>query len=115
VRRIAGVHATFLADAIVEWLHGSVDERTAMANYHERRNAHGLPRITRPCAAPPTCARYRRIRARTAVASAWYWGARRPAVVSGGRGTTSGSWTISVGLNWSRVRSSSTPLANRFQ
>ncbi len=39
---MAGVHATFLADAIIDWLVGSVDERTAMASYHERRNAHAL-------------------------------------------------------------------------
>ena len=39
---MAGVHATFLADAIVDWLRGSADERTAFAGYHERRNAHGL-------------------------------------------------------------------------
>jgi flavin-dependent dehydrogenase len=40
---MASVHATFLAEAIVEWLGGSVDELTAMAGYHERRDAHGLP------------------------------------------------------------------------
>jgi hypothetical protein len=40
---MAGVHAGFLADAIIGWLDGSVDERRAMASYHERRNAHGLP------------------------------------------------------------------------
>ena len=39
---MAGVHATLLADAIIEWLHGSTDEQTAMATYHERRNAHAL-------------------------------------------------------------------------
>ena len=39
---MAAVHATFLADAIVDWLHGSADERTAFARYHQRRNAHGL-------------------------------------------------------------------------
>ena len=39
----AGVHATFLADAIVEWLRRSADERTALAGYHQRRDAHGLP------------------------------------------------------------------------
>ena len=38
----AGVHATFLADAIVDWLRGSADERTALAGYHQRRDAHGL-------------------------------------------------------------------------
>jgi len=31
---MAGVHATFLAEAIVQG--------TGMASYHERRNAHGL-------------------------------------------------------------------------
>lgn len=39
---MAGVHATFLADAIVDWLRGSADERTALAGYHQRRDAHGL-------------------------------------------------------------------------
>ena len=39
---MAGVHATFLADAIVDSLRGSADERTAFARYHQRRNAHGL-------------------------------------------------------------------------
>jgi flavin-dependent dehydrogenase len=39
---MAGVHATFLADAIVDRLRGSADERTAFSTYHERRNAHGL-------------------------------------------------------------------------
>jgi flavin-dependent dehydrogenase len=39
---MAGVHATFLAEAIVEWLDGAADERSALAAYHERRNAHGL-------------------------------------------------------------------------
>jgi hypothetical protein len=39
---MAGVHATFLADAIIDAWWGSADERTALARYHERRNAHGL-------------------------------------------------------------------------
>jgi flavin-dependent dehydrogenase len=39
---MAGVHATLLADAIIDALHGSADERTAFTRYHERRNAHGL-------------------------------------------------------------------------
>ena len=39
---MAGVHATFLAEAIVERLEGTADERTAFSAYHERRNAHGL-------------------------------------------------------------------------
>ena len=39
---MAGVHATFLADAIVGALDGSADERTAFATYHDRRNEHGL-------------------------------------------------------------------------
>jgi menaquinone-9 beta-reductase len=38
----AGVHATFLAEAIVDWLHGAADEGTALARYHQRRDAHGL-------------------------------------------------------------------------
>ena len=39
---MAGVHATFLAEAIVDWLQGPADEPTALARYHERRNAHAL-------------------------------------------------------------------------
>ena len=39
----AGIHAAFLADAIDEWLSGKVDESTALATYHRRRNEHGLP------------------------------------------------------------------------
>jgi hypothetical protein len=39
---MAGVHATFLADAIGDWLGAAADERTAFGRYHERRNAHGL-------------------------------------------------------------------------
>ena len=39
---MAGVHAAFLAEAIVAWLGGAADERAALAGYHERRNAHGL-------------------------------------------------------------------------
>lgn len=38
---MAGVHATFLADAIADRLHGA-EEATAFGRYHERRNAHGL-------------------------------------------------------------------------
>ena len=33
---MAGVHAAFLADAIVDWVRGSADERTAFARYHQR-------------------------------------------------------------------------------
>ncbi len=39
----AGIHAAFLADAIDDWLSGRVDETTAMATFHRRRNEHGLP------------------------------------------------------------------------
>ena len=39
---MASVHATFLADAIADWLYGPADERTAFAGYHERRNEHAL-------------------------------------------------------------------------
>ena len=39
---MAGVHATFLAEAITDWLQEGADEATALAGYHERRNAHGL-------------------------------------------------------------------------
>jgi flavin-dependent dehydrogenase len=38
---MAGVHATFLADAIRDRL-GGTEERNAFGGYHERRNAHGL-------------------------------------------------------------------------
>jgi len=57
---MAGVHAGFLADAIVRWVGCAADEGTALAEYHRRRNAHGLAAITRPCAAPPICGSYER-------------------------------------------------------
>ena len=38
----AGIHATFLADAISEWLSGRSDEATAFAAYRERRDEHAL-------------------------------------------------------------------------
>jgi flavin-dependent dehydrogenase len=38
----AAIHATFLADAIIEWLSGGSDEATALAGYRERRDEHAL-------------------------------------------------------------------------
>ena len=38
---LASVHATFLADALLDAL-GGTDEREALARYHARRNQHGL-------------------------------------------------------------------------
>ena len=40
---MAGVHAGFLAEAIVGWLDGGAGERAAMTGYHRRRDAHALP------------------------------------------------------------------------
>jgi flavin-dependent dehydrogenase len=39
---MAGMHATFLAESIIELLQGGADEEAAYAKYHERRNDHGL-------------------------------------------------------------------------
>ena len=39
---MAGVHATFLAEAITDWLGGATAEQTALGAYGERRDAHGL-------------------------------------------------------------------------
>lgn len=39
---MAGVHATFLADAIRDWTSGTRDEHTALGDYHKRRNEHAL-------------------------------------------------------------------------
>ena len=39
---MAGVHATFLADAIVHRLREGGDDRVVYSRYHERRNDHGL-------------------------------------------------------------------------
>ena len=38
----AGVHATFLADAIDDWLSGRTSEADAFATYHRRRDDHAL-------------------------------------------------------------------------
>jgi flavin-dependent dehydrogenase len=38
----AGMHATFLAEAIHGWLGGRMTERAAMQGYHARRDAHAL-------------------------------------------------------------------------
>ena len=40
---MAGTHATFLAEALLAWFGGTSSEDQALAAYHERRNAHGLP------------------------------------------------------------------------
>ncbi len=37
-----GVHATFLAEALLNWFGGTTSEAEAMASYHTRRNEHGL-------------------------------------------------------------------------
>jgi flavin-dependent dehydrogenase len=39
---MAGVHATFLADAIRDWTSGTTDKNAALAEYHKRRNEHAL-------------------------------------------------------------------------
>jgi hypothetical protein len=38
----ATVHATFLADALVQWFAGNLSEHDALASYHARRNEDGL-------------------------------------------------------------------------
>lgn len=40
---LAGIHATFLAEALLDWLGGVASEEQALATYHARRNDHGLP------------------------------------------------------------------------
>lgn len=39
---MAGMHATFLADAIVDRVQEGADEQAVYTRYHERRNDHGL-------------------------------------------------------------------------
>jgi 2-polyprenyl-6-methoxyphenol hydroxylase-like FAD-dependent oxidoreductase len=39
---MAGVHATFLAEALMDCLSEKPTEQQALASYHEHRNAHGL-------------------------------------------------------------------------
>jgi menaquinone-9 beta-reductase len=39
----AGTHATYLAEAIDDWLAGRRSETDAFADYHRRRDAHALP------------------------------------------------------------------------
>ena len=39
----AGIHATFLAEAIHAWLSGRLSEREALDNYRRRRDEHALP------------------------------------------------------------------------
>ena len=38
----AGVHATFLAEAIDDWLSGRRPEDEALAGYHARRDDHAM-------------------------------------------------------------------------
>ncbi|HYO49519.1 MAG TPA: NAD(P)/FAD-dependent oxidoreductase [Chloroflexia bacterium] len=40
---MAGVHATFLAEALLSWFGGSESEADALAKYHARRNEHCMP------------------------------------------------------------------------
>jgi flavin-dependent dehydrogenase len=39
---MAGVHATFLLDAILDWTSGRSGERSALADYQQRRDEHAL-------------------------------------------------------------------------
>jgi flavin-dependent dehydrogenase len=39
---MAGVHATFLLDAILDWTSGRTDERSALHTYQQRRDEHAL-------------------------------------------------------------------------
>ena len=43
----ASVHATFLAEALQEWLSGAVSERDALGRYHQRRDEDGLASYNR--------------------------------------------------------------------
>jgi len=38
----AMVHATFLGEAVIDWLSGVMSERDALARYHQRRNEDGI-------------------------------------------------------------------------
>lgn len=40
---MAGIHATYLADALIGWLVDGIPEAEALDGYHARRNEHGLP------------------------------------------------------------------------
>jgi hypothetical protein len=40
---MAGVHATFLHDAILDWTSARTDERSALQTYQQRRDEHALP------------------------------------------------------------------------
>lgn len=40
----ASRHASFLADALLDWFSGRAAEADALATFHTRRNEHGLPR-----------------------------------------------------------------------
>jgi 2-polyprenyl-6-methoxyphenol hydroxylase-like FAD-dependent oxidoreductase len=40
---LAGTHATYLAEALLAWFGNEASEEQALATYHKRRNAHGLP------------------------------------------------------------------------
>src|SRR5262249_20725215 len=39
---MAGTHAVFLADALLQWLGQALPESEALKTYHQRRNEHGL-------------------------------------------------------------------------
>ena len=39
---MASTHAVFLAEALMNWLAGTMSEREALATYHQRRNSHGV-------------------------------------------------------------------------
>jgi hypothetical protein len=40
---MAGVHATFLHEAILDWTSDRTDERSALQTYKQRRDEHALP------------------------------------------------------------------------
>jgi len=46
----AMVHATFLADALLSWFTGAVDEQEALTTFHRRRDADGLETYRRTTA-----------------------------------------------------------------
>lgn len=40
---MAGLHATWLAEALIDWMVAGVPDDTALIGYHTRRNEHALP------------------------------------------------------------------------
>ncbi len=46
----AMVHATFLADALLSWFTGAVDEQEALSTFHRRRDTDGLETYRRTTA-----------------------------------------------------------------